>query len=339
MKKIGLIGVGKMGISHLAIANLTPGIEVAAICDTSKQLLRFIEKNTGFNGYTDYKKMIEKENLDGIMILVPNAFHFDLAKYCIEKGIHIFVEKPFTLSYADSKILVQLAKEKNVKGQVGYVNRFNPMFQHVKKLLDQNVIGEVNNYINRMTGSVIKKENKKGWRNDYSKGGGCLFDYGPHCFDLSTYFFGSDVEVQSATLKRVFSTSVDDVVFSTLIHNDKIVGINYINWSDSSVRKATNTIEIMGSKGKITASKQELSIFLTEENSELGLEKGWNQMYITDENTDVSYYLRGEDFSRQLLEFSDLINDKKDEAIASLYSASIIDKLLEDTKKLAGGLK
>ena len=95
----------------------------------------------------------------------------------------------------------------------------------------------------------------------------------------------------------------------------------------------------MGSKGKITASKQELSIFLKEENRELGLKKGWNPFYVTDENTDVPYYLRGEDFSHQLINFSDLLNDKIDEAASSLYSASIIDRLLEETKELAGGLR
>lgn len=334
MKRIGLIGIGKMGLSHLAIANQTPGIEVKAICDTSKQLIRAIEKNTNFVCYTNSEKMIQEVPLDGVMILVPNAHHFDLVKYCIEKGIHVFVEKPFTLSYKDSKYLVDLAKINNVKGQVGYVNRFNPIFQRVKKLLDQNIIGEVSNYVNRMTGGVILKESSKGWRNDYKKGGGCLFDYGPHCFDLSSYFFGTDVEVQSSVLKKVFSTAVDDMVYATLLHNNKIVGFNYINWSDGSVRKATNNIEITGSKGKILASKQELSIFLTEANKELNLEKGWNQMYVTDENMDVPYYLRGEDFSRQLIEFSDLLNGKIEESISSLYSASITDRLLEETKSL-----
>lgn len=339
MKNIALIGIGKMGMSHLAIANQTPGIKVKAICDTSKPILRLMEKNTKFTAYTDYKKMIDEVPLDGIMILVPNLFHFDLVKYCIEKGINVFVEKPFTLSYDESKILTGLAEEYGVKGQVGYVNRFNPIFQHLKTLLDQNVIGEVSNYINRMTGGVVLKESSKGWRNDYSKGGGCLFDYGPHCFDLATYFFGTDVKVQSSVLRKVFSTSVDDVVYSTLLHNDTIVGLNYINWSDSSVRKATNSIEIMGSKGKITASKQELSIFLTEVNTQLELEKGWNKIYVTDEHTDVPYYLRGEDFSRQLMEFSRLINGEMDEATSSLYSASVTDRLLEETKELAGGLE
>ena len=114
--------------------------------------------------------------------------------------------------------------------------------------------------------------------------------------------------------------------------------MNYINWSDSSVRKATNNIEINGSNGKILASKQDLSIFVTESNQELNLEKGWNQIYVTDEITDVPYYLRGEDFSRQLSEFSDLINDRIDESASSLYSASITDKILEEVKNLNKGL-
>jgi predicted dehydrogenase len=335
MKKIALIGIGKMGLSHLAIANQTSGIEVAAVCDTSKPLLRILEKNTTFKGYSDYKKMIDEVSLDGIMINVPNAFHFDIARYCIEKGINIFVEKPLTLSHVQTKILVELSVDRGVKGQVGYVNRFNPVFQRVKKFLEDGVIGDVVSYSNSMVGGVILSENK-GWRNDYAKGGGCLFDYGVHCFDLATYFFGTDVKVQSSVLKKVFSTNVDDIVYVDLLHDNHIVGSNYINWSDSSVRKATNNIEIIGKKGKIVANKQELSVDLTESNELMNLKKGLSKFYITDENTNVNYYLRGEDFSRQLDYFSKILNGTIQEPISSLFSASITDKIIEDAFILAG---
>jgi predicted dehydrogenase len=338
MKKIALIGIGKMGMSHLAIAKQTPGLEVKAVCDTSKALLRVLSKNTNLDCYSDYKKMISEATLDAVMVLVPNLYHFEVVKYCLEKGLHVFVEKPFTLNYEQSKILVELAARQQLKGQVGYVNRFNPVFQKVRKLLDQKVIGRISHYINRMTGGVILNENNTGWRNDYEKGGGCLFDYGPHCFDLATYFFGTEAEVRSAVLKRIFSTRVDDMVYATLIHKDGITGFNYINWSDSSVRKATNSIEIMGTKGKIVAGKQECSLFLTEDNMELGYTKGWNQLYVTDVPTDVPYYLRGEEFSRQLLEFSDLVNGKINTSVSSLESGSITDKIIRDIKELNGAL-
>ena len=338
MKKVALIGVGKMGLSHLAIANQTSGIVVEAICDTSAPLLRMLEKNTGFKCYSDYRKMIEDVELDGALICVPNANHFEIAQRCIEKGINIFVEKPLTLSSRESRALADLCRARGVKGQAGYVNRFNPVFQHVKSMIEHGVIGTVTGYKNQMIGGVILKEGNRGWRNDYKKGGGCLFDYGPHCFDLSTYFFGDRARVQSSILKKVFSTKVDDMVCATLVHDEKVVGINYVNWSDSSVRKASNVIEIYGTNGKITANKQEASIFLNEENSSLGLEKGWNQLYITDQNTDVGYYLRGEDFSRQLQEFSNLLNGEIDESISPLESASVVDKLLEEARELSASL-
>lgn len=338
MKKIALIGIGKMGLSHLAIVNMVPGIEVVAICDLSGPLLSFLGKNTKLKTYKDYKKMIKDLELDGVLICVPNALHFDIAKYCIEQYLNIFVEKPFTLNFAESLQLVELATKYNVKGQVGYVNRFNPVFRRVKRLLEKNIIGKVTSYVNKMTGGVILKETNKGWRNDYSQGGGCLFDYGTHCFDLSTYFFGTDVKVTSSFLKSVFSSKVDDIVYATLLHNNIIIGFNYINWSDSSVRKASNTIEISGTNGKITANKQEINIFLIKENPDLNLKEGWNQLYITDECTDTGYYLRGEDFSCQIQEFSDLINGKIDRSSSSLADASVIDGLLDNVYTMSGGL-
>jgi len=338
MKNIALIGLGKMGVSHFAIANQTPGIRIKAICDSSKPLLRIIEKNTGFRGFTDYRKMLQEVELDAVLILVPNAHHFDIVKYCVEHRLHVFVEKPLTLSFEDSKYLVDLAEAKNVKGQVGYVNRFNPIFQRVKHLLSASVIGEVSNYRNNMIGGVVLKRNSKGWRNQYEKGGGCLYDYGPHCFDLATYFFGGNVSVCSASLQRVYSTRVDDVVSATLLHDGAILGLNYVNWSDHSVRKASNSIEINGSGGRIVANKQELNIYLLKANEQLALSDGWNQIFITDEDTDVPYYLRGEDFSRQLVEFSELINDRIDESSSSLLSASVTDKVISDVKISSQGL-
>jgi predicted dehydrogenase len=125
------------------------------------------------------------------------------------------------------------------------------------------------------------------------------------------------------------------MVHAVFVHDNNVVGLNYINWSDSSVRKASNTIEIIGTKGKITANKQEINIFVVEENPELNLQEGWNQLYVTDERTDSKYYLRGEDFSLQLKEFSDLINDKIERSVSSLDNARVTDLLLENVFKLA----
>ena len=90
MKNIALIDIGKMGMSHLAIANQTTGINVKAICDTSKPLLRMIEKNTKFASYTDYKKMIDEENLDVVHICTPHYMHAPIAIYAAKNKVNVY---------------------------------------------------------------------------------------------------------------------------------------------------------------------------------------------------------------------------------------------------------
>ena len=338
MKNVGLIGVGKMGMSHLAIANHTPGIKVLAISDTSKPLLRFFKKNTKFNCYSDYTKMIKENELDGVIISVPNSFHYPITKYCIEHGLNVFIEKPLTLLLDESYDLVKLIDKNKVKGQVGYVNRYNLIFQKVKNLLDEDVIGEIYNYSNKMSGAVITRENNKGWRNDYSKGGGCLFDFGPHCINLATYFFGNIDSIKGSSMKSVFSSKVDDIVNAILLHENGVIGSNYISWSDTSKRKAANSIEIEGKKGKIIANKQDIKVFLNKKSDNGNFLKGWNEIFVTDTKTDTEYYLRGEDFSLQMLEYSKLLNGEIEESISSLKSASVTDKIIAEIFEKSGGV-
>ncbi|MFC1785505.1 Gfo/Idh/MocA family protein [Candidatus Neomarinimicrobiota bacterium] len=329
MKNVALIGIGKMGLSHLAIANNTSDIKIVAICDTSLKILRLINKYWYIKSFTDYKTMIKEVDIDAILICTPNSTHFSIAKYCIKRGKCIFIEKPLSTKYINSKELISLTQQFNVKGQVGYTNRFNIIFQYLKKILDQGVIGKINSYHNQMIGGVIIKENSDGWRNDYSKGGGCLFDYGSHCFDLSIYLFGEDVKVISSSLEKMFSSRVYDTVSAKFIHNNSVIGINYINWSDRGVRKANNSIKIEGTKGLIKSNKQEITIELKKERPDLSLIKGLNKIYVTDIPIKIDYYLRGEDYSMQMIEFSKLINNKIESSTSNLESASIADKCID----------
>ncbi len=330
MKKVAIIGTGKMGLSHLAIANNTPGIEVVAICDTSQRTSKIINRYCQVKRYKDYKLMLREIKLDAVIISTPNSTHYSIVKYFIGNGKNIFVEKPFTTDYKQSIELTEISKKQEVKGQVGYVNRFNLVFRYLRSLIDKQVVGEITKYTNQMLGGVILKENTSGWRNSYSRGGGCLLDYGPHCFDLSIYLFGEQVRVVSSKLKKIFSTNVHDEVIAEFTHNDKIKGINRINWSVKGERKANNLIEIEGTKGNIFANKQEIIVDLKEANYQLNLSKGKNQTYITDLNTNVNYYLRGEDFSMQMMEFSNLLNNKIEESISNFESARLTDKCIND---------
>lgn len=335
MKKLGLIGVGKMGLSHLAIANTLDGAEVVAICDTSKILLNVLSKGVKAKAFSDFNHMINSCNLDGVIISVPNSFHFNVVKACLSKGINTFIEKPLTLNASQSKELLDLAVAKNLTLQVGYVNRFCDSFIFVRKLLNEGIFGNVINYKSQMNGPVIIDEHNNGWRNDYTKGGGCLNDYGPHCIDLVCYLFGIDFNVKAANLESLYSTNVDDIAKINIEHKNGTTGYLEINWSDSSVRKATNIVEIELEFANIKVSKQEVFISSKVEVPVLGVVKGENKKNITDFNTDVSYYLRGEEFSRQLHYFFQAINGIQGD-ICCPKSAVKVDETIKDVFKITG---
>lgn len=334
MKKIGFIGVGKMGLSHLAIANSLPNLEVRAMADTSTMLLKTLNKGLRVATYIDYKEMVELEELDAVVISLPNSLHFEAVKACLLKGLNVFIEKPFTLDYKQSLELQSLAEEKNLYIQVGYVNRFCDTFSYVREIINSQSLGQVTNYSSIMTGPVITENHESGWRNDYSKGGGCLNDYGPHCIDLICFLFGTEFEVTQASLQSKFSTKVDDIVDAKFTHPD-FSGEIYINWSDNTVRKASNKVRIDFERGSIEVSKQEMSITSALDIPQFNIKKGDNLKYITDFSTDVSFYLRGEEFSRQLEEFSHSLNSKTS-SICDLASACKVDKTIADIFSKSG---
>src|SRR5580765_3957109 len=118
--RVGLVGAGKMGISHYAIVNAQPEASVVAVCDTSGYVLSVLKKYTGVETYDDYAAMIEKADLDAVFVATPTSTHFPCAERALRKDLHLFVEKPLTLSPEQSLALSKLAKERRRVNQVGF---------------------------------------------------------------------------------------------------------------------------------------------------------------------------------------------------------------------------
>src|SRR5580704_17040305 len=105
MIKVGLIGAGKMGISHLSILGAHPDVEMVGVCDTSKLLTDFLSKYGKFNCFTDYRKMVDEVKPDAVIVAVPTKFHYPVIKYLLEKKLSVFAEKPFCMNAEEGKEL------------------------------------------------------------------------------------------------------------------------------------------------------------------------------------------------------------------------------------------
>lgn len=332
--KIGIIGAGRMGITHLSILGPNPNIKIKAISEPSKLIASLFDKYfSGFTVYSDYNEMLRKEELDGLLICTPPNLHKSICLNAIDKGINLFVEKPFTTSTTDASELAVLIKDKNLVGQVGYVNRFNDMFIKAKELLKNGVMGNIIRFRSEMFSFTISKpDDGEGWRGKIESGGGCLFEMGSHAIDLVNYLMGVPDKVSGSLLNKVYSKNVEDIVSSSFYYNKGIAGTLYVNWCDPTYRKPSNKIEIFGSEGKLLVSQHELKIFLKNENSKHNLRKGWNTIYITDVFKNVPFYVRGNEFTSQLFYFVDNLIDKSKPNICSFADAVNTQRVIEEIR-------
>jgi len=337
MIRAGIIGLGKMGLSHAAIVSPHPSVELVAVCDTSSLILDAFKKFSKVKVYSDYIKMIDSERLDSVVVATPTKFHYKMVRYALEKGIHTFCEKPFSLTTAEGENLVELANQKKLINQVGYHNHFIGTFRELKRLLKAGVIGDLVHFTGEAYGPVVTKEKGGTWRSDPGEGGGCLFDYASHVINLIQEIIGRPVKASGSQLKRIYSRDVEDAVYSILTLESGLSGILSVNWSDETYRKMATSLTILGKKGKIICDATEIKIFLKDGDTKENLPKGWTIKYITDFAIPVNFYLRGEEYSAQIDYFVDCILKNKPAEINSFKQALDTDKVIElliaDSKK------
>ena len=339
MLKGAVIGFGRMGLTHFSILNNHPEVEFVAVTDSSSFMLKNIGNYIGVETFKDYRKMIDRADLDFVIVATPTGLHAEIVKYAINKGLHVFVEKPFSLNSAQGRELVAMLDGSDLVGQVGYVIRFNDVFMQVKKLLDSKAIGAPLTFKMEMHGPTILKDVKSGWRSKKKEGGGCLYDFASHSIDLINYLIGVPDEVCGSVFQSIHSVNVEDAISSTFVYRGNLRGNLLVNWSEPSYRKPAYKMEIFGRKGKIVADLHSYKVFFRDEPGIDGFSQGWNQRYITDFVEPVRFYVRGFEFTRQLDYFIDcIVNENRNEVCSfkdGLKTDIIIERIIEDAEQRA----
>ena len=310
--KLGIIGAGRMGITHFSIANAHDHAEVTGVADPSKLVTTMMGKYTGVGTYKDYKGLLKGEELDAVLVCTPPAHNPEILDAVLERRLHAFVEKPFMLKSADGERFAAGFDAAGLVNLVGYVNRWNDMFTKAKAFVDEGLIGEPLRFRSEMfSGTIVRDVGEAGWRATHANGGGAVYEMASHAIDLIAYFFGAPDSVGGTTLSKVYSKQVEDIVASNLFYDHGLTGSIFVNWSDASFRKPTNKFEVFGKKGKIQVDQHGMKIFLAEANEAHGFKQGWNQLYITDVFSSVPFYVRGIEYTAQLFDFVASIREGK----------------------------
>ena len=138
MVKVAIIGMGAMGKNHYRVLQTMPKVEIVGLCDP------VVEDNFSHKLYRDLDKMLKSIEIDAAIIAVPTSLHKEVALKCMNKGIHLLIEKPVASNIEDGKKILAVANEKNLKVLIGHIERYNPVVQALKNEIKDKEIYSIN---------------------------------------------------------------------------------------------------------------------------------------------------------------------------------------------------
>jgi predicted dehydrogenase len=325
--RIGIVGLGKMGIMHACLLSTLRNVEVAALCDKNR-LIRAIAKQPFKNAVvTEDLAELGYLDLDAVYVLTPIPSHYYVLKQIYEQKIasNVFVEKTLTSSFSESEKIVALSKQTGGVNMVGYMKRFGVTFNQVKSLLDQQILGDLNSFYAYAFSSDFA-DVPDGSMLSVTRGG-VLEDLGSHVVDLAVWLFGDLKSTDATVNSRIAPNSEDDVSF----HVEGYSGLSGrfdVSWRRKEYRMPEFAITIHGSKGTLTASDDAVKLDLNGNES-----KYW---YRPDMDDNVGYLLGGPEYYREDKHFLDSISTGS--AAKSNFESSLkVDFLLDQVRRLCSG--
>jgi predicted dehydrogenase len=133
MVKVGVIGVGHLGKIHAKLWQEVEGVELVGVFDTNGVEAEKLAQELGIRSFPSSQGLLD--SVDGASIVTPTSFHYEVALEGIDRGKHLFIEKPITTTVSEAKQLVELAEIKGIRIQVGHIERFNPALLAVESYI------------------------------------------------------------------------------------------------------------------------------------------------------------------------------------------------------------
>ncbi len=204
MKKlrVGIIGCGRISVMHLVSADKLEESELVCCCDIIAERAEQTANRYGIKPYTDYKEMLDKEQLDAVHICLPHYLHSLVASYAFTKGVNVLTEKPMDVDYKSAENAVKLAEEKGVLFGVIFQCRYNNSAKLVKNALQSGKLGKIISARSTLTWARPDEYyNESDWKGTWDKeGGGVIIDQAIHSIDLVNWMIDSEIESVSVSM-------------------------------------------------------------------------------------------------------------------------------------------
>ena len=325
MLKIAVIGLGDISKIHLPAIQANPNVELVAVCDRDETLKDSVP---GVNFYTDYHEMLEKEALDCVHNLLPHYLHYAATKACVEKGVHVFQEKPLGLNTEEGLELVKLEEaNKDIKIGVCLQNRYNESFEKLQEIVNSGEYGKIIGIKGLVTWFRPKSYyDAKPWRGkiEYA-GGGVMINQALHTLDLMQ-LIGGEIESIRGSVDQLldYGIEVEDTATANIKFKNGASGLFFA--TNANAGNSSVELQVVFEKGKFTIKDSTLT----------GLnENGKKEEIIEDQKLPGTKFYYGASHTKIINHFYSCIkNDTQDYVHAkdALTSIQIIDAILKSSE-------
>jgi len=270
MVRVGIIGCGKISerASLPNLVNYRDKSKVVCLCDIIEANAENLSKKFELGNVdivTDWRNLVKRKDMDVVFVNTPNYLHEEMTVGAAANKKHVLVEKPITISVKAADNMVKAAHKNKVFLMVEQTQRFDPVHQAAKKILDSGILGKIHNIRGRIGhgGPEYWSQGKAHWFYDKKKsGGGCMIDIGVHIADLVRWFKGikvTEVFARIQTLEK--KIPVDDNATVLLKFEDGAKGEFECSWTTRPYEVLTY---VYGEKGKmVTAIGSKQPVVLT----------------------------------------------------------------------------
>jgi NADH dehydrogenase len=266
--RVGVVGLGKMGVAHTAVLAMIPDCQVVGLADHHPGLARSLQ---GMGHHAPYYKtvdaMLDHARPDAVFVCTPQDSHLAVARLALEAGAAVFVEKPLTHNLADAERLVELAAERRRPVSCGFTLAYLPVFATAQHALASGALGRIRQARSSMYLSQVFSP-RKGWMYERARsGGGVVANISSHLLFLLEWYLGTPTEV-TANAHRIYGEVEDELHGMMRLASGAEVGFDS-SWSVPGYPMSAVVIEVEGDNGKLLVSNDALELEL------LAAHDGW----------------------------------------------------------------
>ncbi|MGG4552701.1 Gfo/Idh/MocA family protein [Paenibacillus humicus] len=262
--RLGIIGIGNMGMSHslrIHQEHKVPGMTLGAVCDISSDRRTWAQENLpGVAVFEHATELYESGLIDAVLIAVPHYDHPSLAIEAFACGLHVLIEKPAGVYTKQVLEMNTAAKQSDKVFGIMYNQRTNPVYQKVRELVQSGELGELKRVVWIITDWYRPQayHDSGSWRSTWEgEGGGTLINQNPHNLDLLQWMLGMPRRVRSfCSFGKYYDIEVEDDVTAYLEYSNGATGV-YI--TSTGEAPGTNRLEISGDMGKIVVENNRIT--------------------------------------------------------------------------------